>query len=92
MRKRASLEARPTDTFRAYRPGIYTPFGGWCHGTKFALEALSDCLRLETKPFGIDVVVIEPGGIATEWSGIAANHLEETSGHGPYAPQAAAVA
>jgi NAD(P)-dependent dehydrogenase (short-subunit alcohol dehydrogenase family) len=31
------------------------------HGTKFALEALSDCLRLEVAPFGIDVVVIEPG-------------------------------
>ena len=71
---------------------IYTPFGAWYHGTKFALEALSDCLRLETKPFGIDVVVIEPGGIRTEWSGIAADHLRETSGHGAYADQAKAVA
>src|SRR5262245_3128222 len=26
---------------------IYTPLGGWYHGTKFALEALSDCLRME---------------------------------------------
>ena len=34
----------------------------WYH-TKFALEALSDCLRMEVKPFGINVVVIEPGGI-----------------------------
>jgi NAD(P)-dependent dehydrogenase (short-subunit alcohol dehydrogenase family) len=71
---------------------IYTPFGAWYHGTKFALEAVSDCLRLETKPFGIDVVVIEPGGIRTEWSGIAAAHLRETSGHGAYGDQAAAVA
>ena len=71
---------------------IYTPLGGWYHGTKFALEALSDCLRLEVKPFGIDVVVIEPGSIATEWGGIAADNLEETSGHGPYAAQAKAVA
>jgi NAD(P)-dependent dehydrogenase (short-subunit alcohol dehydrogenase family) len=71
---------------------IYTPFGAWYHGTKFALEAVSDCLRLETKPFGIDVVVIEPGGIRTEWSGIAADHLRETSGHGAYADQATAVA
>jgi NAD(P)-dependent dehydrogenase (short-subunit alcohol dehydrogenase family) len=71
---------------------IYTPLGGWYHGTKFALEALSDCLRLEVKPFGIDVVVIEPGGIATEWGDIAADNLEATSGHGPYAAQAEAVA
>ncbi len=71
---------------------IYTPLGGWYHGTKFALEALSDCLRLEVKPFGVDVVVIEPGGIETEWGGIAADFVEETSGKGPYGAQAAAVA
>ncbi|EFL33622.1 cis-2,3-dihydrobiphenyl-2,3-diol dehydrogenase [Streptomyces viridochromogenes DSM 40736] len=71
---------------------IHTPLGGWYHGTKFALEALSDCLRLEAKPFGIDVVVIEPGGIATEWGAIAADKLEKSSGSGPYAPQATAVA
>lgn len=71
---------------------IYTPLGGWYHGTKFALEALSDCLRLEAKPFGIDVVVIEPGGIATEWGAIAADKLEEASGNGPCQPQAQAVA
>ena len=45
---------------------IYTPFGSWYHGTKFALEAVSDCLRLEVRPFGINVVVIEPGAIRTE--------------------------
>jgi NAD(P)-dependent dehydrogenase (short-subunit alcohol dehydrogenase family) len=67
---------------------IYTPLGGWYHGTKFALEAISDCLRLEVRPFGIDVVVIEPGGIATEWGDIAAEGLRATSGTGPYASQA----
>ncbi|MFJ5776201.1 SDR family NAD(P)-dependent oxidoreductase [Streptomyces sp. NPDC093094] len=71
---------------------IYTPLGGWYHGTKFALEALSDCLRIEVKPFGVDVVVIEPGGIRTEWSGIAADHLEKSSAAGAYADQAEAVA
>ncbi|MFE2944049.1 oxidoreductase [Streptomyces sp. NPDC059255] len=71
---------------------IYTPLGGWYHGTKFALEALSDCLRLEAGPFGINVVVIEPGGIATEWGGIAADKLKDSSGSGPYAGQATAVA
>ena len=71
---------------------IYTPLGGWYHGTKFALEALSDCLRLEVKRFGIDVVVIEPGGIRTEWGGIAADNLRKVSGSGPYANQAEAMA
>ena len=71
---------------------LHTPFGAWYHGTKFALEGFSDSLRLETKPFGIDVVIIEPGAIRTEWSGIAADHLDETSGQGDYADQAHAVA
>lgn len=71
---------------------IHTPLGGWYHGTKFALEAISDCLRMEVAPFGIDVVVIEPGGIKTEWAGIAANKLLEVSGQGAYAKQAKAMA
>jgi NAD(P)-dependent dehydrogenase (short-subunit alcohol dehydrogenase family) len=71
---------------------IYTPHGAWYHATKHALEALSDCLRMELKPFGIDVVVIEPGGIRTEWPGIAAQKVRAVSGTGPYAPQGIAVA
>ncbi|TKY81400.1 oxidoreductase [Pectobacterium polonicum] len=71
---------------------IYTPLGAWYHGTKFALEAISDCLRLEVEPFGIDVVVIEPGGIKTEWADIAAAKLLEVSGRGAYAKQAEAMA
>jgi short-subunit dehydrogenase len=63
---------------------IYTPFGGWYHATKFAVEALSDCLRFETKQFGIDVIVIEPGGIKTEWSDIAIDSLLKTSGNTAY--------
>ncbi len=71
---------------------ITTPLGAWYHATKFALEAISDCLRMEVAPFGIDVVVIEPGGIRTEWSGIAADKVRAVSGSGPYAPQGNAVA
>jgi NAD(P)-dependent dehydrogenase (short-subunit alcohol dehydrogenase family) len=67
---------------------IYTPFGGWYHATKFALEGFSDCLRLEVEPFGINVVVIEPGGIKTEWGTIAAEHLRKISGSGAYAQAA----
>ncbi|MGW6503842.1 oxidoreductase [Nonomuraea angiospora] len=71
---------------------IYTSLGAWYHATKFALEAISDCLRMEVKPFGIDVVVIEPGGVKSEWGGIAARKVRDVSGTGPYAPQANAVA
>ena len=71
---------------------IYTPFGGWYHGTKFALEGLSDALRNELRPFGVEVVVIEPGGIRTEWGGIAAENLVKTSGEGAYAKPVARMA
>jgi len=67
---------------------IYEPLGAWYHATKFAVEGLSDSLRLELKPFGVHVVVIEPGAIATEWSAIAADGLVKTSGHTAYAEQA----
>ncbi|MFV0471868.1 MAG: oxidoreductase [Paludibacteraceae bacterium] len=63
---------------------IYTPFGGWYHATKHALEGLSDCLRLETKSFGIDVIIIEPGGIKTNWGLIAADNLRKASARGAY--------
>lgn len=54
-------------------------FGGWYHVSKFAVEGFSDALRMEMKPFGIDVVVIEPGAIRTDWGIIAAEHLAESS-------------
>lgn len=71
---------------------MYTPFGGWYHATKHALEGLSDCLRMELEPFGVNVVVVEPGGIKTEWGEIAAAGLERTSGAGAYADDATEVA
>ena len=64
---------------------VHTPFGGWYHATKFALEGLSDCLRMELEPFGIDVIIVEPGGIKTDWGIIAADHLKNSSENGAYA-------
>ena len=55
------------------------PFGAWYHVSKYSVEALSDALRMEMKPFGVDVVLIEPGGIKTDWGIIAAKHLAESS-------------
>lgn len=63
---------------------MYTPFGAWYHATKYALEGWSDCLRIEVKQFGIDVVIVEPGGIQTEWGDIAMQNLDKVSGNGPY--------
>ena len=71
---------------------IYSLLGGWYHGTKHALEGMSDCLRIEVAPFGIDVSIIEPGAIATEWGPIAADNVERVSGNGAYAEDAHAVA
>ncbi|BAU85300.1 short chain dehydrogenase [Streptomyces laurentii] len=68
-----------------------TPLGAWYHASKYAVEGLSDALRLELNRFGIEVVVIEPGSIRTEWGAIAADKLRATSLKGPYAEQAAAI-
>src|ERR1051325_4796247 len=68
------------------------PLGAWYHATKFAVEGLSDSLRMELAPFGIHVVVMEPGAIKTEWAGISAQHVRAMSADGPYARQASGVA
>ena len=67
---------------------IWEPLGSWYHASKFAVEGLSDSLRIEVAEFGIKVVIIEPGTIRSEWSGIAADQLEATSANTPYARQA----
>lgn len=58
---------------------IWMPVGGWYHATKHAVEVLSDALRVETRPFGIRVVVVQPGAIESEWADIAADNLLEHS-------------
>jgi NAD(P)-dependent dehydrogenase (short-subunit alcohol dehydrogenase family) len=70
---------------------VHVPLSGWYNAAKFAVEGFSDELRLEVAPFGIFVVVIEPGAIDTEWHGLAADKLFATSSQGAYGDQAAAV-
>ena len=60
------------------------PHGAWYHATKFAVEGLSDSLRMELKQFGIDVVVIKPGAIITEWNTIARENMKKISGNTVY--------
>ena len=70
---------------------IHLPLCGWYHATKFAVEGFSDTLRMELAPFGIRVIVIEPGAIDTEWHGVAGDNLIATSGQGTYGKQATAL-
>jgi NAD(P)-dependent dehydrogenase (short-subunit alcohol dehydrogenase family) len=55
------------------------PGGGHYHATKHALEALSDALRFEVKGFGIDVILLEPGLIVTEFGAAAGASMTELS-------------
>jgi len=64
---------------------IYTPLGSWYHATKHALEGWSDSLRLELSPFGIDVIIIEPGIIETEFGDTVTELLMRRSGQSAYA-------
>jgi NAD(P)-dependent dehydrogenase (short-subunit alcohol dehydrogenase family) len=62
------------------------PGGGIYHATKYAVEALSDALRFEVQGFGIDVVVIEPGAIKTEFGNTAIAKVDAIARDGsPYA-------
>ena len=55
------------------------PRGDWYHATKYAVVGLSQCLRMELIPFGIKVILIEPGAIATPWCDIAMDNIEACS-------------
>jgi NAD(P)-dependent dehydrogenase (short-subunit alcohol dehydrogenase family) len=61
------------------------PGGGAYHGTKYAVEALSDALRFEVRGFGVDVILIEPGLILTSFGDVAADTAHAVSeDDGPY--------
>jgi short-subunit dehydrogenase len=69
------------------------PGGGIYHATKHAVEGLSDVLRFEVRGFGIDVSIIEPGLIKTEFGNAAVGALgRATDNDGPYAEFNSAVA
>jgi NAD(P)-dependent dehydrogenase (short-subunit alcohol dehydrogenase family) len=73
------------------------PGGAFYHASKYAVEALSDALRMEVAQFGIDVVLIEPGPVRTPWNDVAAASMvtaapgEAGPGDDPYASYKAAV-
>jgi len=59
---------------------IVLPFFGAYNSTKYAVEALSDALRYELRPFGIDVALIEPGVIRTNFEPTAVAQLDQFAG------------
>ncbi|MBK5544724.1 SDR family NAD(P)-dependent oxidoreductase [Pseudomonas sp. TH04] len=71
---------------------VYTPLGSWYHATKHALEGWSDCLRLELRQFGINVVLIEPGAIDTEFGAVMLEPMLRRSENGAYHAMAQKVA
>jgi NAD(P)-dependent dehydrogenase (short-subunit alcohol dehydrogenase family) len=70
---------------------FYEPLGAWYHATKFAVEGFSDSLRLELAPYGVRVVIVEPGPIRTEWNELARAHLVSSSAGTAYEHQAEGV-
>ena len=56
---------------------IYMPLGAWYHASKHAIEGYFDCLRLEVKHFNIDVVIIEPGAINTNFGNVTSGYLNK---------------
>jgi short-subunit dehydrogenase len=62
---------------------VTLPYFGVYNSTKFAVESLSDALRYELRPFGIDVVLIEPGVIRTNFEATATSNLGGLA-HTPY--------
>jgi short-subunit dehydrogenase len=66
------------------------PGGGAYHGTKFAVEAISDAMRFEVRGFGVHVSIIEPGLIRTRFGETAVGSVPHEDG--PYAEFNTAVA
>jgi short-subunit dehydrogenase len=67
---------------------IYSLLGSWYHATKHALEGWSDCLRLELARFNIDVIIIEPGIIQTEFGDVTIPAMIKRSGNSAYSAMA----
>jgi NADP-dependent 3-hydroxy acid dehydrogenase YdfG len=60
------------------------PGGGVYHATKYSLEAISDALRFEVKGFGVNVVLVEPGLITSDFAKTAVATVSEAGSDGPY--------
>lgn len=57
---------------------MYTPLGAWYHASKYALEWWSDCLRIELRDFNINVILIEPWVINTDFGNKCSKYMKES--------------
>lgn len=62
----------------------YGPLAGWYLSTKHALEGWSDALRVELKKFDIDVVIVQPGAINTNFSNVTKTYIDKYRENSPY--------
>lgn len=67
-------------------------FAGWYNASKYAVEALSDATRMEVRQYGIDVAIVEPGGVYSNWGRIAAEQLRKASADSVYEEKAGRTA
>lgn len=66
--------------------GTFTaPGAGAYHASKWAVESFTDALRYEVRPFGVDVVLIQPTGVYTQFDNKIAQTMPDTGANSPYA-------
>jgi len=67
------------------------PASGYYHASKYAVEAITDALRYEARPFGVAVSLVEPGPVATKFESTAGQTLAAGDGSSPYRALTAAL-
>ncbi len=71
---------------------VTVPLFGVYNSTKYAVESLSDAMRMELHPLGIRVAIVEPGGIKTEFANTSVRKMDTyRRADSPYAPVYAGI-
>jgi NAD(P)-dependent dehydrogenase (short-subunit alcohol dehydrogenase family) len=70
---------------------IWTPLGAWYHLTKWGVEGFTNAMRIEAAPHGIDMILVAPGFIRTDFGNVLQENLDKVSKGGAYEDMAAAL-